>query len=627
MEINAEKSHLKGRLINKTLIIRADNAERAIIEAEKRIKCDRKQLKVHTIKSSYSKLWGLIRKQGEYRIEYISSDRNKEPSELDANGYVEVVSGKAIIKDPVGEGKYATVIVDDPNIEVYINNIEVAGVAVVTEKDLVEFRPKIIRPYTNISASISEDKMQATLVIEKVPGKEFFVKNSKRSNNVFICSDYKELAPEDDNTLHQCIDVLKNVNVDLRLIDINAIEKLINTSCGGSSIVAEGIYPVDGLNSKVKYLFHNSSYHNPEFDTDKKVNLLDHTIIPTVSVGDVLAIKLMPATPGRDGMTVTGEVIKAKDGKDIELKAGKGAALLENGMKVVATISGKPVLDDGTISVMPVLEILQDVCAVTGNIKYDGDIVIRGNIMDNMSVVAGCNITVFGNIFNASVSAKGNVEVWGSVIGSKISAGTSVVNYLCVLPKIEQILSAIKGNSSLNTEIENFIKEIENLFPLLSESEAETLNKITRKIHTALSSFKMSAKWSDEQAKELYDELCVYSNEIKQTHGRQANIKLKYVQKSAIQANGNIIITDRGSYLTNMIAKNAIIFNKLSSSVLGGVLVAGKSIKMGVVGSPAGITTYCRVLDKGGKINAAHYYNNTIININDNLKVIKSNDV
>ncbi|MTI57810.1 hypothetical protein [Geosporobacter ferrireducens] len=70
-----------------------------------------------------------------------------------------------------------------------------------------------------------------------------------------------------------------------------------------------------------------------------------------------------------------------------------------------------------------------------------------------------------------------------------------------------------------------------------------------------------------------------------------------------------------------MIAKNAILFKKPSSIVRGGVLIARKCIEMGIVGAPSGVSTYCRVMDKDGRIDAHYYYNNTVININDKVTV------
>jgi coenzyme F420-reducing hydrogenase alpha subunit len=78
----------------------------------------------------------------------------------------------------------------------------------------------------------------------------------------------------------------------------------------------------------------------------------------------------------------------------------------------------------------------------------------------------------------------------------------------------------------------------------------------------------------------------------------------------------------RGTYQTDIIAKNAISFLKPNSVILGGTLIAGKRISMGIVGSPHGITTHCKVLDENGKIEAAHIYSNTVIVINGKKKII-----
>ena len=48
---------------------------------------------------------------------------------------------------------------------------------------------------------------------------------------------------------------------------------------------------------------------------------MDHTIIPTVKAGDVLAEKLISAIPGKNGSTVTGESIKARPAKELVFKA------------------------------------------------------------------------------------------------------------------------------------------------------------------------------------------------------------------------------------------------------------------------------------------------------------------
>lgn len=628
---------------------KANSMKDAVLEAEKIYKCDKKQLKVYVIKSPGKKFWGMVRTSGEYDIEpinQINEDLSKQQQSKD--GCIEIVSGKVMVTDPLQEGRYASIIVDDPQIDVYVNGEKVFGAAFATGNDRIEFKSIVVDPVTKIKARLSKDKMQAILEISKTPGKEYFVKDAKRSNVVFIRSDYNEIQPP-TATLDQCLAKLKELNVDIKFISIEKIKELINEHNGGSAVVAEGKRPINGLNSKIKYLFKNTSYRNPDFDAEKKVNLMNHTIIPTVNVGEVLAVKVTPVILGRDGVTVTGEVLKAREGKDIPLKVGKGAVLLDNETKVVAISTGRPMYKKGVISVVPTLVISHDIDVVTGNVHFEGDIVIKGNISENLKVSAGGDITVFGNIYHANVYAKGNIRVHGNIINSKVSAGLNVLNYLCVLPKLKQILEMVKtfqsvvslAEASKNHEdvrrkllqvviskkniLDNLINDIQKLMTLFNDEETNELIKILADIKRTLTGINAQCIENTGQIKVLYEEINEYVNTIEGLYGNQADIIFENGQNSFVQANGNIVIADRGCYQTNLMAKDAILFKKTSSIVRGGLLIARKCIKMGIVGTPSGVSTYCRVLDKDGKIDAVCYYNNTVLNINDKITIIESN--
>ncbi|WP_094545612.1 FapA family protein [Petroclostridium xylanilyticum] len=376
---------------------------------------------------------------------------------------------------------------------------------------------------------------------------------------------------------------------------------------------------------------------------------MTHTIIPTVNVGDVLALKVAPAFPGRDGFTVTGEVLKAREGKNIPLKVGKGAVLLDNETKVVAVSPGRPEYKKGVISVVPTLVVPHDVDVGTGNVRFDGDIVIKGNIAENLKVSAGGDITVFGNIYHANVYAKGNIRVHGNIINSKVSAGLNMLNYLGVTPKLKQILEVVKECRSVaklsemsknhvdirrellqvviskKDILDNLMKDIQNLIKLSIDEETNELIRILEDVKRILTGVNAKCIEDSRQIKTLYTEINDYINKIEELYGNEADIIFEYGQTSFIQANGNVVIADKGCYQTNLMAKNAILFKKPSSIVRGGLLIAGKCIKMGIVGTPSGISTYCKVLDRNGKIDAVYYYSNTVLNINDNIKVIDSN--
>lgn len=474
------------------------------------------------------------------------------------------------------EGRYASIVAEDPHVDVYINDEKISGTSIVTSRDKTEFKCTEIEPVTKISARLSKDKMQAILEIKKIPGRKYYVKDQKPSNSVFIRSDYHEIEPA-PATIEQCLEELKKLNVDPKFINIGRITELISRHSGGSAVVAEGIPPIDGLDSKIKLLF-----------------------------------------------------------------------------KIVAISPGRPKYEKGVISVVPTLLIDHDLDVHTGNIHFDGDIVIKGNVAENIKVFAGGNITVLGNVYHASVYAKGNIKVYGNIINSKVSAGLNMLIYLVIIPRLKRILETAEeyrnvvyglqtsnnyGNIrrkllqlaiSKKDTLDKLIKDIRNLIKLSNycnnDEEINRLASILEDVKTILTGINAKCMENPRLIKLLCTEINDYINEIKELCGTEANVIFEYGQNSFIQASSNIVVAKRGCYQCNLIAKDAILFKKASSVVLGGLLIARKRIKMGIVGAPSGISTYCKVLHRNGKIDAIYCYNNTVLNVNNNIKIIDSNN-
>lgn len=560
------------------------------------------------------------------------------------DGNIEVVSGRAMVSNPMGDGRYASINPCDPNIDVYVNGDKIKDITIVTEKDCIELTTRADEEgVTGIRVEILDDGMKAVLTIDKSPGRQYYVKDAPKTSLLHVSSGYREV-PAPDVTLAQCLNELKKAGVDLKLVDGKAVNMLVGQRYGGSVIAAEGRPPVDGHDSVIEYLFQEDKFRNPDFDTDKKVDLLDHTIMPTVKVGEVLAKKVSFAMPGRDGQTLTGKTIKARQGEDTPFKAGEGAMLLDNGTRVVAVSSGRPMFKNGVVVVVPLLVIPRNVDPGTGNIYFDGDIRIKGSVMDNMKVVAEGDITVLGNVLQASLFAGGNISIVGNVISSRVYAGGGVANSLCILPKIKEIYSIIRADFyDTNSEIclsgykkmrrsfpdtfgerikklETLTKDIKAMLNLIPDQEAEQvvgmlegLDRVYRK-----GGIDVSAK----QIGRLNEELQGYLQSMRDLGRGEADLRFGYAQNSLVQAYGDVLITGRGTYQTNMIAKGSIGFVKSSSVVRGGMLIAGKRIDMGVVGTSSGIRTYCKVLEQNGKINAARFFANTVIDINNKKQVI-----
>lgn len=195
-------------------------------------------------------------------------------------------------------------------------------------------------------------------------------------------------------------------------------------------IVARGKVPVNGENGRIEYgLFADRAAGRPAEMEDGRVDFYNLSIVENVVTGQVLATRV-PPTDGQPGQTVTGETIKAKPGRPVNILAGTNTEVVENGSKLVATADGQAVqTSNGRLSVFPVYEVKGDVDFSTGNIDFIGSVVVRGSVAHGFSIKAGNDVTIEGHVDSATIEAGRNVTIRGGVQGrgkGRITAGGTV---------------------------------------------------------------------------------------------------------------------------------------------------------------------------------------------------------
>ncbi|MEW6096137.1 MAG: FapA family protein [bacterium] len=185
---------------------------------------------------------------------------------------------------------------------------------------------------------------------------------------------------------------------------------------GKPTLIAQATPPIPGEDAKISFMFNiNKEIHLKEKE-DGKVDFKELGLINVVNAGQVLAVK-KPATSGIAGMTVKGNEIYAKDGRDIPLPVGKNTEISEDGLKLLAKIDGQVVFRDNKVNVESVFEVMGDVDYSVGNIDFPGSVTIAGSILDGFRVKSGGNIEVGGCIEKAYVYAEGNIIVGAGIIG------------------------------------------------------------------------------------------------------------------------------------------------------------------------------------------------------------------
>ena len=190
--------------------------------------------------------------------------------------------------------------------------------------------------------------------------------------------------------------------------------------------IAKGTPPQPGTDARVEIHFETDSLKAGAIDESDRIDFRDRGEIPQVKEGDLLAVKI-PAEEGIPGKDVLGGAAPPPAPADTELKYGEGAERSEDGLKIFARQSGRPVvLGETVFSVVPDLYISGDVGLETGHIAFDGNIKVEGSIHDGFRVL-GRNLSV-EEIGKAEVKMTGDIEARGGIIGADIKADGMVTS-------------------------------------------------------------------------------------------------------------------------------------------------------------------------------------------------------
>lgn len=172
----------------------------------------------------------------------------------------------------------------------------------------------------------------------------------------------------------------------------------------------------EGVSAKIEYRFDTSTKAKPKINEDGSVDFHDLGNINHVNAGDVLAVK-SPVRYGEDGMDVTGRPIKPAKVNDLLFKFGKHIHLSEDGRVMYSDVSGHVTLVEDTVFVSDTYEVAADVSASTGDIEYDGNVNVKGNVVTGFTVRAKGDIYVDGIVEGASLYADGNIVLKRGIQG------------------------------------------------------------------------------------------------------------------------------------------------------------------------------------------------------------------
>lgn len=538
------------------------------------------------------------------------------------DGTAGVIQGKVVVTDPEGGGRLA-VLIPSAGVRVTINGTQVMEPTEVSSRDRIELETVKEPGEVRVTVDISPDGLEARARVELIPGRRHVLRDLPPSQYLVLATEAEEIVPDVDASIIEAALKTKGVFVG---IDYESLHRLAANPSEGSVVVARGVPPAPGKDAWIELKFERSIRSRLPSSDLARVDWRELTPIPTVEPGAELAVK-HPLVLGTPGLSVTGLPIEAPLPKDVELLAGEGCQVV-GGSRIVATRSGRPTFIRGHVEVLPLLVCEQGVSLKTGNVKFSGNVVVKGDVEDTMNVHARGDIEVTGNVGHATLKADGQILVRQNLIGGVALAGGAYVVHLKHREDWERLAIDLEDCAAALRQLARrptFTEVVERfgwgqVLAKLLGTKFQSLPALVARLRTAYAKVEEGLS---EDVRALLDDLrrCVdpknafaqknvdyiedlamrtksFSTELKNMDDRGLSFEADYVQGARVEASGDIIL-HKGAYQSWLYAGRGVKVRGKPGVVRGGVVHARERIIAKEAGSPGGSPTLLRVGPRG----------------------------
>ena len=220
--------------------------------------------------------------------------------------------------------------------------------------------------------------------------------------------------------------------------------------------IAQGKKPIDGVNGYYEFFFETQKRTAPKVLKDGSVDYSAYSDISMAKEGDKLAM-YHPAVASVDGVTVRGTGVVAKPGRELAKLKGRNLAVSPDGI-YTAGIDGliSYDADDNRLNVTDMLVIEGDVSVNTGDVRFIGDIYVKGNILTGMTVKSEKGgITVDGYVEGATLVAKKDIVLKNGMQGNgrgKVACSGTVSGKFFEQTVVDA-QGSVNANSIMNCDI------------------------------------------------------------------------------------------------------------------------------------------------------------------------------
>ena len=252
---------------------------------------------------------------------------------------------------------------------------------------------------------------------------------------------------DEDYTTSEVRDLLNGSGVICGVLDSVIDDIVIHKRYNQNIEIARGKQPTAGEDGHYELFFQTELENRPKIKEDGSVDYKNMQLMELVEKDQVIA-RYEPPRLGEDGWDVLGNPVPARKGNNLPPLTGNGIIRLEDEMTYIAATSGKIEMNGNKINIYPIYVVNGDLDLNTGNIDFNGDVIIRGNVCAQFSIKARGNVEISGLVENARIEAGGDVVIKGGMNGNK--QGTVVAGGDLYGSFFEGVNIVCKGKISAN---------------------------------------------------------------------------------------------------------------------------------------------------------------------------------
>ena len=212
-------------------------------------------------------------------------------------------------------------------------------------------------------------------------------------------------------------------------VDWTLISQILNRKKWDDSfIIAQDTAPIKGEDARVIEMVKLDRESKPLRLDDGSVDFRNLDSIVQVKEGQLLA-RRVPPKMGTDGTDIYGNPIPADAGDEMLLPRGLNTEVIKEESELVASVEGYLFPDGKNFGIGQLFIVPGDLNFKIGNIKYKGDVVIRGSVLPDFIVEADGDVTIEGSVEAATIKAGGSISIKSGVYGKNkaiIEAGKSI---------------------------------------------------------------------------------------------------------------------------------------------------------------------------------------------------------